>query len=307
MNRLTRSFLYSVLLSSSLAYATSCELILNQYTSVKAYLGSISIASSTSNSIWLSAVNGDKTAEFNRDDLFEFSNLYGSRYFRLNGEAYNHNGNYQTFLYEGAWAFGSIAPAGTYTVTAHNSTIKPVFGRTIDTVGDSITWWTYGRFLRCLMRDDGLKYDFSGSHTDIFGFKHDGEGGNKTVDVLDRMSNIPVSDAYFVLVGTNDRIDPVYTFENIVTISDQLKSKNSCAKIYISTLLPRNDEYNTRNQYVNELLREKTDWCAGCTLIDLGGYFYEKPNWTSYLMADNLHPNYAGYELISAYLASNIN
>ena len=288
---------------NSLYAASSCELLVNQLTTVKANLGSMTIASDGANFIWLSSTTGDKTSIFNYDDLFEFHNSVGSWYFRLNGKAFNHNGAGQTFLYEGAWAFNMVPPNGTYTITSHYSPRKPIFGRTIDTIGDSITWWTYGRFLRCYMRDQGLMYDFKGSHTDIFGFQHDGDGGNTTQNVLDRMESIPSSDAYFVLIGTNDRINPEETFDNIVTISELLKQKNPCARIYISTLLPRNDSYNTRNQEINNYLRDYSQWCSGCTLIDLGAYFYGLSNWASYLMADGLHPNDAGYQKIALYLA----
>lgn len=288
---------------NSLYASTSCELLVNELTTIKANLGQMTIASNGVNFVWFNQATGDKTSFFNYDDLFEFHNNIGSWYFRLNGKAFNHNGEGQTYLYEGSWAFNMVPAIGTYTITSHYSPRKPIFGRTIDTIGDSITWWTYGRFFRCYMRDKGLMYDFKGSHTDIFGFQHDGEGGNKTQDVLNRMASIPVSDAYFVLIGTNDRITPEETFDNIVLISEQLKLKNPCAKIYISTLLPRNDEFNSRNQEVNNFLRGYTGWCHGCALVDLGAYFYSLSNWTSYLMADGLHPNDSGYQKLALYLA----
>lgn len=306
MKKILASLLALCIFTSN-CYATACELLITPPAYVKTDYGMITLSATGSNYIWLSPAMGDKTAIFNYNDLYEVTDSVGSRYFRLNGRVFNHTGTGQTFIYDLAYGFGVQPPAGTYRLKSYSNVRPQVFGRTIDTIGDSITWWTYGRFLRCYMRNQGLMYDFKGSHTDIFGFQNDGEGGNKTTDVLSRMGSIPVSDAYFVLIGTNDRITPEETFDNIVLIADQLKSKNPCSKVYISTLLPRNDSFNSRNQEVNTFLRGYTSWCAGCVLIDLGAYFYGLPNWATYLMADGLHPNDAGYQKIAAYLAPLIN
>lgn len=294
-------------LISSNVWGTACQLLITPPAYVKEDFGNITLSATSSNSIWLSPGMGDKTAIFNYNDLYEVTDSIGSRYFRLNGRVYNHTGTGQTFIYDLAYGFGVVPPAGTYRLKSYTNDRKSVFGRTLDTIGDSITWWQYGRYLRCLMRDSGLKYDFSGNNYDVFGFQHDGNGGAKTTNVLANMSSIPVSDSYFVLIGTNDQTTAIDTFNNIVEISQELHNKNACAKIYISTLLPRNDAFNGLNQSINTLLKDYTGWCSKCNLVDLGGYIYGISNWQSYFMADGLHPNYAGYQIISSYLSSAIN
>ncbi len=291
---------------TSACYATACELLITPPAYVKTDYGMITLSATGSNYIWLSPAMGDKTAIFNYNDLYEVTDSIGSRYFRLNGRVYNHTGTGQTFIYDLAYGFGVQPPAGTYRLKSYSNARPQVFGRTIDTIGDSITWWQYGRYLRCLMRDSGLKYDFSGNNFDDFGFQHDGNGGAKTSDVLANMSSIPVSDSYFVLIGTNDNTTASDTADNIIEISEQLHSKNACAKIYISTLLPRNDNFNTLNQSINTLLKNYTGWCNKCQLVDLGGYVYGKPSWQSYFMADGLHPNMSGYSLIASYLGTQL-
>lgn len=285
------------------AFGSSCELIINQEAFVKQHLGVMSVSQSSTNSMWLDQSSGDKTQVLNTNDLFEFNDSYGSRYVRLNGKAFNHTGTGQTFIYDLAYGFNVSIPPGSYNVISYKNNSKPMFGRNLTTVGDSITWWQHGRKLRCLMRDNGLMFDFSGSQTDIYGFGHDGAGGNTTQNILDRMQSIPVSDAYYVLAGTNDRITPQETFDNLVEISQQLKSKNQCARIYIATLLPRVGEFNQRNQQINALIKSYQGWCAGCSVIDIGGYLYTQTNWVSLMMPDGLHPTEQGYNVIASYLA----
>lgn len=295
-------YILPLLLLPSLAWPTSCQLLINQPAYIKENLGVMNLSATGSNDIWLHAGQGDKRAVFNTNDLYEVTDSVGSRYFRLNGIAYNHTGTSQTYIYDLAYGFGVKPPAGNYVVKSYKTERKPVFGRTLDTIGDSITWWQHGRFMRCKMRDYGLMYDFGGTQTDVFGFGHDGKGGNKTTDVLDRIASIPKQDAYFILIGTNDRIEPQETVDNIKLIAELVQAKNTCAKVYISTLLPRNDAFNARNQTINALLRADTALCANCTLVDLGAYFNALPNWPTYL-ADGLHPNAQGYDAIAARLA----
>ncbi len=274
---------------------------------VKKDFGLINISATTVLDIWLSPSDGDKTLIFSYNDLYEVTDSIHSYYFRLNGRAYNHLFTEQTYLYDLAYGFQTQPPPGLYNLKSYSNTKAPIFGRTIDTVGDSITWWHWGRYLRCLMRDKGLRYDFNGNNTDVFGLNHDGNGGDKTTDVLAKMPSIPVSDAYFVLIGTNDKTTDMQVFNNIVEISQKLHEKNSQAKIYISTLLPRRDHFNTLNQSVNNKLRSFNGWCSKCMLIDLGGKSFETADWTSYLTPDGLHPNYSGYQFIADYITEIIN
>jgi len=44
------------------------------------------------------------------------------------------------------------------------------YNRTMVTIGDSITYSDYGEFLRCMLDNQGIGYDFIGSKIDKFGF-----------------------------------------------------------------------------------------------------------------------------------------
>lgn len=180
-----------------------------------------------------------------------------------------------------------------------------VFNKTLSTVGDSITWQGDGQYLRCLMRDNGLSYEFAGTHTDQFYFQHEGEGGNTTLQVLDRINQIPVADAYFLLIGINDVLQNVpehVIVSNIITISNKLYEKNNNAKIYISTLLPIIYQQNIQVQNVNRLLLSNIKICKSCSIINIGGQFYNLQNWQSYLI-EGIHPNIEGYKRLSKFIA----
>ncbi len=176
----------------------------------------------------------------------------------------------------------------------------PIFDASFDTIGDSITWWNHGEKLRCLLLDKGLKVNFVGNFIDIYGFNHDGHGGDTSKQVLDRLSSIPISDFYFLLIGTNDHIDPVFTANTIIKISEQLSIKNRDAKIYVSTLLPKTDKFSPINSKINKLLRN-AKLCPQCQLVDLGAHIESLPNW-KLLFDDGVHPNAKGYEVIVNYL-----
>ena len=179
---------------------------------------------------------------------------------------------------------------------------RPIlFNKTISTIGDSITWQGEAQYFRCLMRDNGLQYEFVGTHTDPFYFQHEGEGGNTTLQILERINQIPVADAYFLLIGINDILQNVpesVIVSNIITISNSLYQKNNNAKIYISTLLPINYPQNNKVQKVNLLLLSKSKICPTCTIIDIGNQMYHQSNWPSYFI-EGIHPNKNGYEFLS--------
>ncbi len=184
----------------------------------------------------------------------------------------------------------------------------PKYHRTIDTIGDSLTWLLEGNKLRCLLDEKGIYYDFVGFNLDKYGYRHDGHGGDTSDEVINRMNIIPKSDAYFLLIGVNDISQTAqYSYDNINKIAQSLYEKNSLAIIYISTLLPVTKEwpnYNNRNNEVNKLLREQLN-CINCKLIDLGAYFSSLPDWNK-MMLDGLHPTLQGYNKITDYLVKEI-
>jgi lysophospholipase L1-like esterase len=296
-------FFYVIMVN---CYATSCELLINAPNYLQSSLGQINFSSFSSTQIWLDKSMGDMTSNFNMNYDYEVVTLNGSYYFRLNGIAYSPTGTNQSYIYDIAWAFNMVPPtSGTFTVNAYQSTRLPIFGRYLATIGDSITHWEYGRYMRCLMRDAGVMYDFSGEFVDVFGFGNEGQGGNNTQYVLNRMNSIVIADTYFVLIGTNDYavLAPAQTIANIQLIVQQLKIKNPCAKVYISTLLPRNDIYNSNVQAINQLLLAAPSFCFNCFVVDVGGQFNALPNWQSLLM-DSIHPNYNGYVALGTIINS---
>jgi len=183
---------------------------------------------------------------------------------------------------------------------------KFIYGKTMDTIGDSITWMAQGKYMRCLLRDKGLFFDFVGLHQDGFGFMHDGEGGDTSVDVLNRIEKIFYADAYFLLLGTNDTgLTPQQTVQNLLQIGKALNTRNNSAPIFISTLLPTTGVYsyrNERNQLVNQLLllnSKQKKLCENCYVLDVGGLFYATPGWER-LYWDGIHPTEEGYELLTS-------
>ncbi|WP_419419670.1 SGNH/GDSL hydrolase family protein [Legionella sp. D16C41] len=282
----------NLLLNINLHAATSCQLVVDGPVKMKTKLGILDLKAVNATSISPKLTQNIFT---NLDDLYGLTKNNKTWFFRINSlisALPNDN------IYLVTWANNDIPPIGTYEIAAYDATRKPKFKHTLDTIGDSITWVGNGKYLRCLLRDQGLAYDFKGSHIDPFGFGHDAEGGDTTENVLARINKIPTTDAYFLLIGTNDRVAPEMTVNNILQIAKQLSAKNKQAKIYISTLLPRNDDYTDHSQAVNKLLLQTKNICPNCVLVDVGGDFYALKNWQQYL-PDNLHPSFEGYVALS--------
>jgi lysophospholipase L1-like esterase len=206
------------------------------------------------------------------------------------------------------WAENAVpVSSGVYKVEEYESPRPEVYGKTMVTIGDSITWSQYGRYLRCLLIDNDIGYDFIGTKTDTFGFKHEGAGGNNSQDVLNRIEKIPTSDSYFILLGTNDiNFTPEQTVSNLAEIVKKLKIKNNNSVIYISTLLPRKGKPNDRNLMVNDLLKQKK-LPNNVFVLDIADNFYNTTNWKIYFLDDMLHPNIQGYKFLAASIIEHIN
>ncbi len=275
-------------MATNLHAASACKLVIDQPVKLKSKIGTINLTAIKPDSI-LTPLKPNTLA--NLDALYGLTKDKKTWIFRIAALTPLPSGD---TLYAVNWATKDLPPKGTYELAMYEMTRKPPFKKTFDTIGDSITWGGYGQFLRCLLKDQGLPYDFNGSHVDSFGLGHDGEGGDTTQNVLARINKIPATDVYFLLIGTNDRILPQDTVNNIVQIAKQLYAKNNKATIYISTLLPRADLFLGRNQMVNGLLLQTGSICPRCKVIDVGGAFYALKGWQKYF-PDKLHPNYEGY------------
>jgi len=239
---------------------------------------------------------GNMLPQLNHNKLYEVRGSLGAWQFRFGSAVYLNNTN--TYIYNVKWNNGQRPlTGGLYNFRVLQSERKEVFGRTFCMIGDSITWWERGGDFRHLLRMAGLKYDFAGMNTDPYGYRHCGNGGFNTDQTLAIMNDIPVADTYFILIGTNDRGTPQRTYDNILKIVDGLKAKDCCCRVYVSTLLPRNDGFNTNNEVVNALLRGNTSLPSKTKLIDAYKVFASRPNWTT-LLNDGLHPNANGYRTL---------
>lgn len=280
-------------------------------------LGTISFDAFTNDTIWLSAKAGNlmddqlydrRTDNLNYDGLYQLTRDGKRWLFRHGGQAFNSDGSKRTLLYDVQWNHHKFPEAaGDYEVAVMAETLPPPPHSTLNTVGDSITWWQHGEHFRCRLADAGLELRFVGSRTDSFGYGHDGEGGNTTRDVLKRINHIAPSAHYFLLIGTNDRFRTDETIKNIIRIAHRLNAKQN-STVFISTLLPRTDEFNARNETVNVGLKQALASCTHCknmVLIDTNAAFQSHPEWPS-LLADGLHPNEEGYAFLAKYVAESI-
>jgi len=118
------------------------------------------------------------------------------------------------------------------------------FGKmTLCTIGDSQTWWDKAQCVRRYINESFDELIFIGSNTDVFGYGHEGEGGNSTMQLLERIDKIPKADYYTLLIGTNDwKGDVETTFDNILEVTNYLAALNPGAKILYITPIPTTNE-----------------------------------------------------------------
>jgi len=230
-----------------------------------------------------------------KNKLYEVRGSLGAWQFRFGDAVYLTNTN--TYIYNVQWN-NNVRPqsAGLYNFRVLASEKKEIFGRTFCMIGDSITWWERGGDFRNLLRTAGLKYDFAGFHVDPWGFRHCGSGGFNTQQTLDIFATIPTADTYFILLGTNDQTTAQSTYDNLMFLVQQLRDRDACARIYLSTLLPRNDQFNALNNDINTLIKNAPARNRLC-IVDSGKVFTDQQNFNQYLN-DGIHPNAVGYNLL---------
>ena len=270
------------------------------------FIGSFTVDKISIGGIQFSEKTGDITkgkSGFNLDTLYEARNSTNTARFRFADD----------YFRDGASTLGSmqwenekpLADTGNYNFYALE-TKNNTPGKTITIVGDSITWWSSGKNLRCLLSQRVSGVSFVGPHTDPYGYGHAGEGGNKTVDVLKRIDKIKKSDLYLLHIGTNDW--PIgnakFTFDNIKKISEALSKKGGT--VLVMTILPRLDENDKRNQQVNQLVRAWNGKSCNCKIVELEKPFRKVENIKGMYWDAGLHPNITGYGVIADILAPNI-
>ena len=178
-------------------------------------------------------------------------------------------------------------------------------GRTVDLVmiGDSIThFWerfhpaSWGRLVQ-------------GRHVLNLGY-----GGDQTQHVIWRIGHGEL-DGYtaktvVVMVGTNNNssgnTDPANVAEGVKRIVALVREKQPTAKVILHPIFPRGvsaeSKYHAaaraRNEMTNEILRDFAARDGSLVWIDFNSKFLDADGWVpKTLMADEIHPTDAGYEL----------
>ena len=186
-------------------------------------------------------------------------------------------------------------------------------------LGNSITEGTgsshdggYRHDLFYLLQNAGINFNFVGSRQYGSGFAdtdHEGHPGflADQLAVTTYLTQNP-ADIVFLEIGTNDissgeTASEVYA--DIEKIIDDIYNQNHATAIYLSTVIPRKDSNALQattaalNATLPGLVSAKAGAGYKIYFADNAARFLADPNWKTNLMADNLHPNDAGYTLMA--------
>ncbi len=193
-------------------------------------------------------------------------------------------------------------------------------------LGNSITEGTgsshdggYRHDLFYLLQNAGLAFDFVGGLHYGTGFPdldHEGHPGflADQLNVQTYLANNPAH-VIFLEIGTNNVSygeSAPQVRDAIQRVLDNIFQANRDMAVYLCTVLPRKDNtaLQATTDALNALLPDLvyTQTAAGYKiyLVDVAARLKADPNWKTNLLADNLHPNDAGYtimanELFNAY------
>lgn len=245
----------------------------------------------------------DDNSKLNFNNTYRLTAKNGKSYlFRFSWISYK---NDQNTLSGVVWIQEKPSEDGSYK-NYQVETVKIPFEQRGDlklcTIGDSQTWWKHSGKLRFILNKTNPDFYFVGSNTDRFGYPNEGEGGNSTKQVMQRIEKIPQADYYSLLLGTNDWKKGLdQAFENIQKIVTYLLEKFPESKILYLTPLPSTnkirDDFNTKLAKRLKLVFNKK---KRVIVIDLGDEFRENPDWAAdYLLPDGLHPSRNGVELMA--------
>lgn len=141
-----------------------------------------------------------------------------------------------------------------------------------------------------------------------------GYGGDKTQHVIWRIAHGEL-DGYtaktvVVMIGTNnnssDKTDPANVAEGVKRIVELVREKQPQAKVILHPIFPRGvsaaSKYHAaaraRNEKTNVILRDFAAKDGKLEWIDFNAKFLDADGWVpKTLMADEIHPTDAGYEL----------
>ncbi len=205
-------------------------------------------------------------------------------------------------------AYGSVE----FDTSAHAATrIMPLGDSITEGVGSSDEAG-YRSGLYAVLTDFGSSFDFVGSlqyGINIPDPDHEGHAGWYANDLLAELQNFlqqSQPQAVFLHIGTNDVSlgDHYGTVVNEITaIVDTILQFNPKTKVYLSTLIPRQDNKQSVTASVNvnlpEVVAERANAGYKIFLVDNSAAFLANPNWATEWMADNVHPNDAGYTVMA--------
>lgn len=199
--------------------------------------------------------------------------------------------------------------------------VLPGFTQTrIMPLGDSITEGTgssggglrgYRRPLWQALEADFL-VDFVGSLSDgdnSFDQDHEGHAGWSATQIRSAIDNfLQISDPEMILlhIGTND-ISANRTAQDIVDDIDAtleaIYGARSTNRVFLCAIIPRKDGNDPQTQSLNDEIVKLANIRSAngdrINLVDMHEQFASVSNWETALMADNLHPNDAGYALMA--------
>ena len=138
-----------------------------------------------------------------------------------------------------------------------------------------------------------------------FGALNFGISGDKIQNVLWRMRNmtLPSSTKYVIIhCGTNNlgHNSPIHIAEGLINLANTLKNLNSNIHVFISCLLPRDNEQSTKRALVYAVNSYLKEICTNFHLIDLdSGWTLNNQLNNAFFRHDNLHLNRNGYEKLS--------
>ena len=185
-------------------------------------------------------------------------------------------------------------------------------------LGDSITegvGWPEGGGYRAVLRqklsDAGYDVKFVGNNTSnnagIEGFVHEGHGGWKIYDIREHLSEwmCTMEDPHVILllIGTNDltwHFDNKNILYRLGGLLDELAEKQPSAKIIVSTLLPRTEDFDGKyikpyNDGLPAVVAEHQAKGQSVTMIDLNSQLVRGKPEVGGDFPDELHPNEGGY------------
>lgn len=186
-------------------------------------------------------------------------------------------------------------------------------------LGNSITEGTgsshdsgYRRDLYALLQNAGVAFDFVGGLRYGSGFPdldHEGHPGflADQLNVSTYLANHPAH-VVFLEIGTNNISygeSALQVRDAIQRVIENIFLTNRDLAVYLCTVLPRKDDptLQAATAALNALLPEVvyTQAAAGYKiyLVDVAARFLADPAWKTNLLADNLHPNDAGYTLMA--------